>query len=171
MTRFPKYEKDKDSGVDWLGGLGVSDYEGIVSPDYSGFRLIGNNNSHYLGYLYRTNLYLNEFGRNSTGVVPSRSRRESALFKSICSGSSWPATRSCAIRATTSQMNLNADTVGSIRVLVPPVNEQKKITTQCHGINRANEAVKRSINNQVDSLKSLRSTLIAHAVTGKIKVN
>ena len=58
----------------WQGGLGVSNYEGIVSPAYSVFRLRGDNNSHYLGYLYRTKRYLDEFGRNSTGIVPSRWR-------------------------------------------------------------------------------------------------
>lgn len=58
----------------WQGGLGVSDYEGIVSPAYSVFRLKSDNNAHYLGYLYRTKRYLDEFGRNSTGIVPSRWR-------------------------------------------------------------------------------------------------
>ena len=58
----------------WQGGLGVSDYEGIVSPAYSVFRLRSDNNAHFLGYLYRTKRYLDEFGRNSTGIVPSRWR-------------------------------------------------------------------------------------------------
>jgi type I restriction enzyme S subunit len=58
----------------WQGGLGISDYDGIVSPAYSIFRLRSLNNSHYLGYLYRTSIYLDEFGRNSTGIVPSRWR-------------------------------------------------------------------------------------------------
>lgn len=58
----------------WQGGLGISNYDGIVSPAYSIFRLVSNDNPHYLGYLYRTKLYLDEFGRNSTGIVPSRWR-------------------------------------------------------------------------------------------------
>ena len=58
----------------WQGGLGVSDYAGIVSPAYSVFRLRSDNNAHYLGYLYRTKHYLDEFGRHSTGIVPSRWR-------------------------------------------------------------------------------------------------
>jgi len=58
----------------WQGGLGVSDYDGIVSPAYSVFRLRSDNNAHFLGYLYRTKRYLDEFGRNSTGIVPSRWR-------------------------------------------------------------------------------------------------
>jgi type I restriction enzyme S subunit len=58
----------------WQGGLGVTDHEGIVSPAYSVFRLRGDNNAHYFSYLYRTKHYLDEFGRNSTGIVPSRWR-------------------------------------------------------------------------------------------------
>ncbi len=58
----------------WQGGLGVSNYAGIVSPAYSVFRLRSDNNAHYLGYLYRTKRYLDEFGRHSTGIVPSRWR-------------------------------------------------------------------------------------------------
>lgn len=58
----------------WQGGLGISKYDGIVSPAYCIFRLVSDNNPDYLGYLYRTPLYLDEFGRNSTGIVPSRWR-------------------------------------------------------------------------------------------------
>ena len=58
----------------WLGGLGVSQYHGIVSPAYCVYKLIGNNNPRYLHYLYRTPLYLAEFARHSTGIVPSRWR-------------------------------------------------------------------------------------------------
>lgn len=58
----------------WLGGLGVSNYDGIVSPAYCVYKLQGNHNPHYLHYLYRTPLYLAEFARHSTGVVPSRWR-------------------------------------------------------------------------------------------------
>lgn len=58
----------------WLGGLGVSQYHGIVSPAYCVYKLTGNNNPRYLHYLYRTPLYLAEFARHSTGIVPSRWR-------------------------------------------------------------------------------------------------
>ena len=58
----------------WLGGLGVSKYEGIVSPAYCIYSQKGDNCSQYLHYLYRTPTYLAEFARHSTGVVPSRWR-------------------------------------------------------------------------------------------------
>lgn len=58
----------------WLGGLGVSKYEGIVSPAYCIYKLIDNTDPRFLHYLYKTPLYLAEFARHSTGVVPSRWR-------------------------------------------------------------------------------------------------
>lgn len=58
----------------WLGGLGVSNYEGIVSPAYCIYKLQDQQNPRFLHYLYRTPLYLAEFARHSTGIVPSRWR-------------------------------------------------------------------------------------------------
>jgi len=58
----------------WMGGLGVSEHDGIVSPAYAVYRLTEDHNANYLGYLYRTKVYLAEFARRSKGVVPSRWR-------------------------------------------------------------------------------------------------
>jgi len=58
----------------WLGGLGVSKYEGLVSPAYCTYKLIHDSDPRFLHYLYKTPLYLAEFARHSTGVVPSRWR-------------------------------------------------------------------------------------------------
>ena len=58
----------------WLGGLGVSKYEGLVSPAYCTYKLIHDTDPCFLHYLYKTPLYLAEFARHSTGVVPSRWR-------------------------------------------------------------------------------------------------
>ena len=58
----------------WLGGLGVSKYNGIVSPAYCIYKNITDNNPKYLHYLYKTPLYLAEFARRSSGIVPSRWR-------------------------------------------------------------------------------------------------
>lgn len=58
----------------WLGGLGVSKFNGIVSPAYSIYKMVGNSNPRFLHYLYKTPTYLAEFARRSTGVVPSRWR-------------------------------------------------------------------------------------------------
>ena len=58
----------------WMGGLGVSAYNGLVSPAYCVYKLLGDNNPKYMHYLYKTPMYLAEFARHSTGVIPSRWR-------------------------------------------------------------------------------------------------
>lgn len=58
----------------WMGGLGVSEYNGIVSPAYCIYRLKKEANSKFMHYLYKTPMYLAEFTRRSTGVIPSRWR-------------------------------------------------------------------------------------------------
>ncbi len=58
----------------WMGGLGVSAYNGLVSPAYCVYKRQGDNNPKYMHYLYKTPMYLAEFARHSTGVIPSRWR-------------------------------------------------------------------------------------------------
>lgn len=58
----------------WMGGLGVSAHNGLVSPAYCVYKLQGDNNPKYMHYLYKTPMYLAEFARHSTGVIPSRWR-------------------------------------------------------------------------------------------------
>ncbi|WP_421827000.1 restriction endonuclease subunit S [Larkinella sp.] len=58
----------------WLGGLGLSSFSGVVSPAYAVYRQTKDLNPKFLHYLYRTSIYLDEFGRRSKGVVPSRWR-------------------------------------------------------------------------------------------------
>ena len=58
----------------WMGGLGVSDYSGIVSPAYCVYKTIIDCNTRFIHYLYKTPLYLSEFAKRSSGIVPSRWR-------------------------------------------------------------------------------------------------
>ena len=67
----------------WLGGLGVSKHEGIVSPAYCVYKLQDAQNPRFLHYLYRTPIYLAEFARHSTGIVPSRWRMYTDDFGEI----------------------------------------------------------------------------------------
>lgn len=69
----------------WLGGLGVSDYDGLVSPAYCIYKLCNDSNPKYLHYLYKTPLYLAEFARHSSGVVPSRWRMYTDDFGQVIS--------------------------------------------------------------------------------------
>jgi len=59
----------------WKRGLGVTFWDGIASPSYSVFRCISDNyDPTYLHYLLRTDFYIAEFKRNSTGIIDSRLR-------------------------------------------------------------------------------------------------
>lgn len=69
----------------WLGGLGVSNNKGVVSPAYCTYKLIRDYNPKFLHYLYKTPMYLAEFARHSTGVVPSRWRMYTDDFGQVVS--------------------------------------------------------------------------------------
>ena len=69
----------------WLGGLGVSQYNGIVSPAYCVYKLKENHCPEYFHYLYRTAMYLAEFARKSAGVGPSRWRMYTDSFGTVLS--------------------------------------------------------------------------------------
>jgi type I restriction enzyme, S subunit len=66
----------------WKRGLGVSEFEGIVSPSYSVFSF-QNSYSRYFHYLFRTDQYVSEFRRNSTGIIDSRLRLYDDSFGSL----------------------------------------------------------------------------------------
>ena len=69
----------------WMGGLGVSAFNGLVSPAYCVYKLLGDNNPKYMHYLYKTPMYLAEFARHSTGVIPSRWRMYTDDFGQVIS--------------------------------------------------------------------------------------
>jgi type I restriction enzyme S subunit len=67
----------------WNGSLGISPYNGITSPAYCVYRIKGDNNPEYFGYLFTTNLFKVEFRRHSTGIIDSRLRLYTDKFFSI----------------------------------------------------------------------------------------
>lgn len=69
----------------WNGSLGISPRNGITSPAYCVYRVKGENNPEYFGYLFSTALFKAEFRRNSTGIIDSRLRLYSDKFFSIFS--------------------------------------------------------------------------------------
>ena len=58
----------------WNRGLGFTDYDGIVSPSYSVFRLINESLPRFLNYLVRSDEYTLYFKAFSAGVIDSRLR-------------------------------------------------------------------------------------------------
>lgn len=66
----------------WNGSLGISRFDGIVSPAYCVYKLkIGN--AKYFGYLFKTKNAQQEFKKNSTGIIDSRLRLYTENFYSI----------------------------------------------------------------------------------------
>ena len=98
MTEDEEYESRADSLVGyklcrkndlvinimlaWKKGLGISDYDGIVSPAYAVYKS-HNIIPHYYHYLLRSDQYIAEFKRNSKGIIDSRLRLYTDRFYSI----------------------------------------------------------------------------------------
>ncbi len=67
----------------WKGALGITDYDGIVSPSYNVYRPLKPKDSKYLHYLFRTKVYADIFRNNSTGIIDSRLRLYPDSFASV----------------------------------------------------------------------------------------
>lgn len=67
----------------WKRGLGVTKYNGIVSPAYSVFRFYKNALPDYMHYLLRTDIYVDHFKTRSTGVIDSRLRLYPESFADV----------------------------------------------------------------------------------------
>ena len=67
----------------WKSALGVSEYDGIVSPAYCVYRPKSVIHSRYYHYLFRTQLYATVFRQYSTGIIESRLRLYTDKFFSL----------------------------------------------------------------------------------------
>jgi type I restriction enzyme S subunit len=72
--------------------------------------------------------------------------------------------------ASDSMQNISQDVVKNLWVPLPPLPEQVEIVARIRGLKTQTLRVKVRVESQIQSLKTLRSTLITHAVTGRIKV-
>lgn len=124
----------------WKKGLGITEFDGIVSPAYEVF----NTNSNvvvprYMNYLLRTNLYASEFKKHSYGIIDSRLR-------------------------------LYPDNFKEIECIIPPLEEQKLIAdyldSEISKIDRTIEDIKENI----ELLEEYKASLIEHTVTGKMNI-
>ncbi len=118
----------------WNGSLGISKFEGITSPAYCVYRIKGDNNPHYFGYLFSTAIMKAEFRKKSFGIIDSRLR-------------------------------LYSDKFFSIRISVPPKEEQDQIVTY---INTQSQKINHFIQKKqafVELLKEQRHAVISKTVT------
>lgn len=67
------------------------------------------------------------------------------------------------------QPNISQDLVKSLRIPTPPLWEQQEIILQCVKIEDASNQIINSAEIEIEKLQEFKNTLIAHAVTGKIK--
>lgn len=124
----------------WQGSVGVSKYEGIVSPAYYVYNFINNDiNKDYFHYLIRSN-YKHEFRRLSGGI------REG-------------------------QWDLPSDALDNTVIIIPPLEEQRKIADfldqKCSEI----DALTADIQTQIETLEEYKKSVITEAVTKGLDPN
>lgn len=68
------------------------------------------------------------------------------------------------------QMNLNVERIGSNFVPMPPIQEQEDICAELDRISEASDEISTAAHREISTLNEFKQTLIANAVTGKIKI-
>ena len=120
--------------------MGISLYDGIVSPGYSVFDIIDKNNHPlYWEYLLKTEIYVTEYRKRSKGIQESR-------------------------------MRLYDDYFLSIQSILPPISEQEQIVSYLDKKTSEIDKTIELENKKIELLKEYRQSLISNVVTGKIKV-
>lgn len=125
----------------WMGALGVSRVEGIVSPAYGVYRPLKDAHFHppYFDYLFRSRLYVLEMTRFSRGIWSSRLRIYPEVF-----------------------LRLN--------VVVPPLEEQQKIADYLDEQTAKIDTLIAETEKFIELSRERRAALITAAVTGQIDV-
>ena len=72
--------------------------------------------------------------------------------------------------STTGLANLNSEIIGNIHIVVPPVNEQLKVIEYLDTETARIDTLIAKQEKLIEKLKEYRSSIISHAVTGKIDV-
>ena len=67
----------------WQGSLGISIYDGIISPDYAVFEPTSKQSSSYMNWLLRCNLFPGIYRSISNGIRPNQWRLEPDRFKEL----------------------------------------------------------------------------------------
>ena len=124
----------------WMGALGISAFNGIVSPSYNVYQL---KSSEYLpkyyDYLYRIPNHITEIIRWSKGIWHSRWR-------------------------------LYPDSFFSMFTITPPFSEQTQIVNFLDRKTQQIDELIATEQRKIELLKEYRQSLISEAVTGKIDV-
>lgn len=125
----------------WMGALGVSTIEGVVSPAYGVYRPTTGVDYHpaYFDHLYRSTPYVVEMTRHSRGIWESRLR-------------------------------LYPDVFLRLPVVIPPLHEQLEIAAFLGKQTARIDALIAEAERFIELSRERRSALITAAVTGQINV-
>ena len=124
----------------WAGAIGVSNYDGIISPSYNVYRQINSAyDSTYLDFLLRIQPLVQHFESLSTGIRASRLRLYPEQFLNI-------------------------------RYPVPPMEEQKEIASYLNKKNSAIDSLIERKQKLIQELEQYKKSTIYEYVTGKKEV-
>lgn len=124
----------------WMGAMGISQHNGLISPAYGVYRPINKKfNDKYLDLIIRSKAFIAEATRRSKGIHSSRLR-------------------------------LYPDAFLDILLPVPDIETQKKILMKYEDITaKENKLIKLNIQS-IETLKELKASLITEAVTGQLDI-
>ncbi|QOQ39369.1 restriction endonuclease subunit S [Trueperella pecoris] len=125
----------------WMGALGVSRYEGLVSPSYNVYRFRDPDavNPMYFDCMYRTAAYVSLMKANSRGIWESRLRLYPEVFLRLTS-------------------------------LVPSKDVQERLVSENRERTAEAERLIDRCSQAIQLLQERRSALVTAAVTGQIEV-
>ena len=124
----------------WMGAMGVSPHEGLISPAYGVYRPLRNSfQDDYLDLIIRSKAFIAEATRGSKGIHSSRLR-------------------------------LYPDAFLDILFPVPSLNEQKKIMEEYSRVTSKENKLVELNTKSIELLKEFRSSLITEAVTGQLDI-
>jgi type I restriction enzyme S subunit len=122
----------------WMGAMGISSEEGIISPSYGVYRPTSQAiSSDFADLVVRSPQFIAEATRRSKGIHSSRLR-------------------------------LYTDALYDIPFPVPPLEDQSKLIEELHRRRRRERALRSKNELAISLLKELRSSLVTATVTGQI---
>ncbi len=125
----------------WMGAMGVSQLDGLISPSYGVYRPTGNQYlPEYLDLLLRSRPFVAEVNRRSKGVWSSRLR----LYPDAFLGISFP---------------------------IPSVDDQGRILSALADATKREDRLAELSARSIKRLREFRVTLITAAITGQIDVS
>jgi len=126
----------------WMGAIGVSNYQGVISPSYHTYEKIKEDyySNIYLDNLLRSSEYVSQYRKLSTGIRSSRLR-------------------------------LYPDKFLTLAYIRPPIEEQHEIERYIESETRLiNDVIYRN-EKEIELITEFRTSLISDVVTGKVDVS